>query len=199
LVCRGCAAGATLILVLLRAWLRSHIGDVPRPAPVLVIERIEAAQIAAILEDCTFSTTYIFQMLATVESSRNMGHIHPKKPQEKASATSFRPFQSLLLGTHESLKNHSDKIKRLTGAWEKLSKEFPKKTQFTETASAAYSVLCFILKIFNPDEQRSSTWAHYAIIMRSDSKGSSQQMVPSESLCEEPTIRTSPCKSLWRC
>lgn len=43
--------GATLILVLLRAWLRRHVGDPPQPAPVLLVEGMETVQIPAILEN----------------------------------------------------------------------------------------------------------------------------------------------------
>lgn len=44
--------GTTLMLAVLRAWLRRHVGRVPTPPPIALCSRLEASHLACHLEDC---------------------------------------------------------------------------------------------------------------------------------------------------
>jgi len=169
--------GATLLLVMLRAWLRRHVGDVPRPIPVSLSEGIEASQIAVALEESSFSMIFDYFERLSPEKREQIELLFPMKLQVSGSSFGINEHHSPEFRVDHSI----EKIVRLIATSKELSELYPIDNATLELASAVsramYSILELINKVRHKDDHRIFEWTHYVILKELDSEQSLPEII----------------------
>lgn len=175
--------GATLLLVLIRAWLRRHIGDDPCPKPIPLVEGLEATQVAAHLKESNFSMLcdFLCDWPDEIPDYLNATKLFQKGEIYGYASIVYSGADNV--GSNYSI-NHSeraafDTVYNMIGARKGLLKFYPSNKKATEIASAVCGAMFSVLdSVLPPKDPRPFEWSHYTMVTGLNPKQPLRGVVP---------------------